>query len=120
MVMVVIIANWIPDSPLFYFISPDKWLMLARLALVGAMIWVSFKGYIAAPRTRTIFNRAGLAMLGLGAAMLMAVQVSGTLFDYFKPLDLLLLVESGTIFSLASLAPKPEAAVKPGKTSVAR
>ena len=117
--MVVIIAKLIPDSPLFYFIGPERWLMLVRLALVGGMIWVSFNGYIRRPKTRHILNRVGLVMLGLGAVTFMAIQLSGYLFDFFKPLDVLLLVEAGAIFSLASLADKPQSAVKARKTSVA-
>src|SRR5438309_913173 len=90
---VVLFGKLIPSSPLFSFVSSNKWVALARLILVGAMIWLSFKGYITNLKMRRYVWLTGLWLISIGLAMIMATQINGLLFDYFKPLDLLLLIE---------------------------
>jgi hypothetical protein len=92
-----------PNSQLFFFVSSDKWIALSRLILVGAMIWLSFKGHISNLKMRRYIWLAGISFMSVGTALMTATQVNGLLFDYFKPLDLLLLIEAGIIFSLVSL-----------------
>jgi hypothetical protein len=104
-VAVLIWGTLSPSYPLFLFISPDKWLSIARLLFASFMVLASFTSVFNSSELRKITYRMGMGMIGLGAFLLLLTQVQASLFDYFKPLDLLLLVEAGVILSSTSLAP---------------
>lgn len=91
------------NDPLFYLISVDSGAATLKLALVAAMLYLAFKNSFS-----SAFIRNGVALLGLGIIVFgvsgLFVPVLGNiLYEYFKPLDLLLLIESGIVFSASAL-----------------
>jgi hypothetical protein len=114
-VAVLVWGSLSPSYTLFYFISSDKWLSIARLLLAGSLVWVSFGGVVSTKELKDIGLKAGLILMSVGAFLLLLTQFQGGLFDYLKPLDLLLIVEAGVIFSLTSLTATPASTPKPKK-----
>ncbi|HEY1248101.1 MAG TPA: hypothetical protein VGE97_03855 [Nitrososphaera sp.] len=105
---VVVVLIWgvlSPDNPLFFFISSNKWLSISRLFLAGAVVFVTYTGVIRSHDLKRLACRCGLGLMALGTFLFLLTQLQPYLFDYFKPLDLLLLVEAGVILTSASLAP---------------
>jgi hypothetical protein len=101
-----------PSNPLFFFISSNKWLSIVRLLVAGSLVWVSFGSVVNTAELKRTAYRGGLVLMGLGTLLFLLTQVQTALFDYLKPLDLLLLVEAGVIYSSVSLAAKPATKAK--------
>jgi hypothetical protein len=102
MLAVLAMARTEPSDPLFYLISINPGATLFKLSLVGAMLFMAFKDCI-----RNVFTRRGVAFYGValiifGVAGLVTPSLGNALYDYLKPMDLLLVIETGIVFSAAA------------------
>jgi hypothetical protein len=102
-VIVAIVGIKSPNYPLFLFISSNLAVGLARISLVLLMIKVSFCQRIGSMRVCKYLGWAGIGLMSLAACSLWMTSVEGALYNFLKPMDLLLIMEAGVIFSLASL-----------------
>jgi hypothetical protein len=110
----MVLAMTMPNSPLFYFISSNKWVAIIRLAVVGSMIWLSWGGYLKDERLRRLLSRIGAGLIVLGSWLLVS-QLNFVFSDVVKPLDILLTIEAGVIISLTALVAAPKTKAKPPK-----
>jgi hypothetical protein len=115
-VAVLIWGSLSPENSLFFFISSNKWISIGRLLIAGSLVWISFRDVINTSEVKKLSLQAGLALMGLGTFLFFLTQYQSALFDYFKPLDLVLMIEAGVIFSLTSLTTTPASAPKAKKS----
>jgi hypothetical protein len=104
-----------PDSLLFIFISNNKFVATARLALALVLVAISF-GLISFNQvTKKTFLYVGLGLIATGLIAGLASSLGSFLYDYLKLLDVLIILEAGIILCSIALLPTP----KPSRASAA-
>lgn len=102
-VMVVTPSN--PGSLLFIFISNNKIIATARLAIALVMVAISFDFIRFGNRARKPLLYAGLAFISLGLVTALVSPVLYSLYDYLKIMDLLIAMEFGVLLCNTALKP---------------
>lgn len=98
-----------PASLLFIFISGNKWVSTARLAVALILVALSFN-LIKLPRSaRKPLLATGLGLIAFSLVALLATSFGSFLYDYMKILDIMITTEAGIIVCATALA-LPQAA----------
>jgi hypothetical protein len=93
------------DSLLFIFISNNRFIATARLALALALAAISF-GLISFNRiAKKTFLYVGLGLIVGGMITGLASSLGSFLYDYLKLLDVLIILEAGIILCSIALLP---------------
>jgi len=107
-----------PDSLLFLFISPNRWVSTLRLILAIGLFLISFNTlsniFSHSYKLRKNLLGSGLFMIGFGLIGTLESSLGSIFYDYLKPLDLMIILEAGIILSSLALVTTPvKSSVKP-------
>lgn len=107
-------------SLLFLFISPNKWVGTVRLALALVAFFISFKNFSKIfnryPKLRASSLALGLIMIVFGLVSTLEASLGTFFYDYFKPLDLMIILEAGIVITSFTLTTLPK--TRPAKSKV--
>ena len=112
-----------PDNLLFLFISPNKWVGTIRLALTLIVFFISFKTFskyfVMYPKLNRSLLAFGLIMIAFGLISSLEASLGTVFYDYLKPLDLMIILETGIVATSLALSTVPllQAAQKSTKPS---
>jgi hypothetical protein len=113
-----------PESLLFLFISPNKWVGTVRLALAIILFVLSFKSltylFAAYPKLQNRLLIAGLVMIAFGVVVSVEASLGTFFYDYLKPLDLMIILEAGIITASVALANQPSTKALPVRSKKSR
>lgn len=100
-----------PDNLLFIFISPSRWAGVIRLLLALTMFFISFaslKGFndliSRHSKGRPLTLGLGMGLIAFGLFGALESSLGTVFFDYLKPLDIMIILETGIIISSAALS----------------
>lgn len=102
LIAVLIIGRISPTDPLFYFISIDPTVSGLRFMLVATMVFLAFKSSFKKLYSRNLVAAVGAAFMAFGFASLAVPSISSSINNFLMPLDQLLLVQAGVIYSVAA------------------
>ncbi|MBA3757998.1 hypothetical protein H0X09_04035 [Candidatus Saccharibacteria bacterium] len=103
LIAVVLMARADSSDPLFYFLSLDPGATMLKITLVFGMLLMAFKNSFSSSNLRSSMAVFGLSLVTVGTAGLFMPTFGNAIYDFLKPLDFLLLVESGLVYSAAAL-----------------
>ena len=96
------------SDPLFFIVSGGLGPDLSRIALSAFMVLLAF---FALPKKAHLVRSlllTGTALIGIGITGVVISSVNYALYDYIKPLDFLMIIETGIVSNLVALeAHKP-------------
>lgn len=103
-VCLYVFSLFYPNDPYFYFVSSNIISGSLRLAVVGWMVYLSFKHRFIYKRSKEISVMAALGLVGFGLVGLLDLNLDYALYSLIQPFDFMFLVGSGLYISYCSLA----------------
>jgi len=100
---IALVGHINPTDPLFAFVSIEQASMLFKLGLVAAMVSLTFLSLAKNAVLRASLAIVGLGLLSFGAVTLLVNPFGAALYEFLKPLDLLLVMEAGIIFTISAI-----------------
>lgn len=101
-VLLYILATLFPNDPYFYLISSNSAVSIGRLIVAAGLINLAFKKKFTTGYGHRLAAGLAIAAVGFGMAGIVIPPMTYSLFNYFKPMDYLFLIESGVIYGLAA------------------
>jgi hypothetical protein len=94
------------NDALFLFISSNLLVNIGLVGLASAAVWLSFQTEFKTARTYIGAAAAAVALSFIGIIGILSASLDKYMFDVIKPLDYVLFLEAGIIFSICSLSYK--------------
>lgn len=91
------------NDPLFMFLSDNPITGGIRLAIVAALLAVSFSRRVLKPPFRVVIKTFSIFLVIFGLTSFFTNSLGWVLYNYVMPLDSILMIESGIMFGLAIL-----------------
>jgi hypothetical protein len=90
-------------DPLFLFLADNPLSGALRLAIAASLLAVTFRCQLFTSNQISTILFLGFSLIVFGGASLFSNSMGWALYNYLMPLDSLLLVEAGIIYSLTGL-----------------
>lgn len=108
-----------PSDPMFFIVTGGAWAGVARILLAIILVLITTIKLPGRPATKIALGIFGLPLIIMGAAGIFTNSFDFALYGLIKPLDFLLIIETGIIMEVLALEslplPQPEARPQPAE-----
>lgn len=102
LIAILIVGRISPDDPLFYIISADPMVSGLRFLMAAGLLIVVFKKFFRRRAARTAVVAFGGTLALVGFSTLLLLPAGSAVYSYLLPMDQLLMVGTGAIFTSAA------------------
>lgn len=112
---VLYLFSWTsPNDPLFFFVSNNSFIAIARLLVAGGLIWLSYKKRFHFKGVKLLLGLTAIALIAFGAITISIPTLYNSLYGLVNPLDYLFFITGGFFLAASVLG------IKPGKKPLPR